>query len=295
MGKDKQTTVNKSDPYSGLSGYFKDASSTLTNYLNDPKSNEVYGGQRTVGPSANTQSGLAGLANNAGYGQARDHMSKTLNGDFLKADNPYLQQLQQSVQSSVMPGLNATFAKSGMANSTLHQGAVSRGLTDGMANPLFQNYQNERQMQDRAASMLPQLDQANAENQIRAGQLGEGYERERIQSEQQKWQEEQDAPLRALQKTYGMASDMGSRYGTQTSTNTTQQSPWKTAAGVGLMGLSAMSGMGGMGGMGAIGGGGGGFMGMLSGAGQYGWNNWNNAGGQNFNNRGGYATSSQRS
>jgi hypothetical protein len=166
-----------------------------------------------------------------------------------------------------------------------------------MANPLFQNYQNERQMQDRAASMLPQLDQANAENQIRAGQMGEGYDRENMMADREKWEEERLGPLRGLRDTYGIASDMGGRFGTQTQTSKTSD-PWGMGLGLGMMGLGGLSGLSGMfgggGGMGNIGGGGGGFMGMMGGGQQYGFNNWRNAGGSSFNNRGGFASPSQR-
>jgi hypothetical protein len=89
--------------------------------------------------------------------------------------------------------------------------------------------------------------------------------------------------LRALQKTYPMISNMGGQGGTQTSTS--EQSPWKTAAGLGMAGLGAMSGMGMFGGMG----------GMMGGMGQYGAMPWLNAGGSGgIGWRGGYASPTQR-
>lgn len=249
MGNKKQTTTSRSDPYGPLGGYFNDASSRLTSYLNDPRSTAVYDGQRTVGPSATTRNGLAGLANNAGYGQARNYLSRTLGGEYTTAGNPHLAAMQSAVRSSVMPSVNAQFARSGMTGSTMHQGTLTRALTDGMAAPMFANYENERNRQTQAAQMLPQMDRANAENMIRAGQLSEGYDRERVAADWQKWQEQQDSPLRALQKTQGMASDIGSRFGTQTQTTQTRSNPWETALGIGMMGIGGLNGLGGLGGL----------------------------------------------
>ncbi len=264
MGSKRQTQTR--DPYAPSQPLFQQSADIMKKYLDDPNSTAVYDGQRTVGPSDYTKQGVDALANNKGYDQSRDYMSRTLKGDYL-TNNPELANLQQSVRSSVMPGLNATFAKSGMMGGTMHQGAVMRGLTDGMAAPMFQNYENERNRQQQAAGLLPQLDQANAQNKLTAGQMSEGYDRERIGADMQKWQEQQDAPLRALQKTYPMISNLGQQGGTQTTTQ--QANPWEVGAGVGMMGLQTMMGVPtGVGGFGSLGAG---MRGMFGGGGYQGF------------------------
>lgn len=251
MGSSK-TTVTK-NPYGPSQPLFNQTAGILKDYMNNPASNAVYDGQRSVDPSAYTQQGIDAMANNQGYQQARDYYTKTLNGDYLSPDNSYLKNLQSSVQSAVMPGVNATFAKSGMLGSTLHQGSLTRALTDGMAAPMFANYQNERGMQNAAAGALPGLDQSRAQALMAAGQATEGYQREKMAADWQKWQETQDAPLKALSKAYPYISDMGKQGGV--STQTTSSNPWQTAAGIGMAGLGMLSG-----------GGFGGASGLMSGA-----------------------------
>jgi single-stranded DNA-binding protein len=84
-----------------------------------------------------------------------------------------------------------------------------------------------------------QMDQAQAENQIRAGQLGEGYERERLAAAEARFNEERDASISAVQRTMGLTQAIGGAGGTTTSTTTSRQSPVNTAIGMGMMGLQA--------------------------------------------------------
>lgn len=247
-----QKSTQKRDPYAPSEPLYKQSAGILQNYLNDPNSNAVYDGPRTVGQSDFTKQGLQGLANNGGFGAAKDYYTKSLNGDFLDPNGEYVQGLQKAVQSSVMPGVNSTFAKSGMMGSTLHQGTLGRALTDGMAAPLFQNYQNERGMQNQAAQMLPQMYGADAQAKLMAGQIGEGYDKEAMAAAWQKWQEQQDAPLKALSKTMPYTQAIGGAGGTTTTTQS--QSPLQTVAGLGMAGLGLASGLGGMGMMGSMGG-----------------------------------------
>jgi hypothetical protein len=240
MGSSKQTSSR--DPYAPSQPLFQQSAGIISDYLKSPNSTSVYGGQRVADQSANTQQGIADLANNKGYGQSRDYMSSVLNGDYLKAGNPYVGQVQHQVESAVMPGINSTFAKSGMIGSTLHQGSLAEGLSNGMAQPLFANYQNERGIQNGAATALPQMDAAAAQAKIAAGGMTDAYQQAQLDAARAKWQEQQDAPLLALNKTYGITSNMGGQGGTQT--QTTQANPWQTAAGVGMAGVGLASGMG---------------------------------------------------
>lgn len=250
MGSNKQTTTQTRDPYAPSKPLFDASAGIVNDYLKNPNSTAVYDGKRSVDMSGMTKQGLDGLANNGGFDQAKDYYTKSLNGDYLNPNGEYVQGLQKAVQSSVMPGVNSTFAKSGMMGSTLHQGTLERSLTDGMAAPLFSNYQNERQNQSQAAQMLPQIYGADAQAKVMAGQLGEGYQKEKMAADWQKWQEQQDAPLLALKKTFPYTQAIGGAGGTSTSTTEQSQSPWATAAGIGMAGLGMASGLGGMGMMG---------------------------------------------
>ena len=131
MGSKTQSTT--SNPYGPSQPLYGKSASIVQDYLSNPNSTAVYDGKRSMDPSQYTKDGLSALANNAGYAQSRALMSDVVGGKYLDAGNPYIQKVQDQVQSSVMPGLNATFARSGMMGSTMHQGTLARGLSDGMA------------------------------------------------------------------------------------------------------------------------------------------------------------------
>lgn len=85
--------------------------------------------------------------------------------------------LRQNVMESVMPGMNQTFANSGMTGSSLHQSHLAKALASGMA-PVEQSFVNQAQDRQFAAANSVQ-DNSNAakERSLAAGTAYEAAQR----------------------------------------------------------------------------------------------------------------------
>ena len=208
----------------------------------------VYGGPRVADLSSNTQQGMSGLANNEGYGQSADFYKSTLDGDYLDAGNPYIGQVQQAVQDSVMPGINSTFGGRGMAGSTIHQNQLAQGLSNGMAGHLFANYENERGRQMSAAGQLPAMYGQQARDQLTAGGMQDQQNQNILNADMAQFEEQRRAPIRAMGESMPYLMNAGRAFGENTgrtesaTTNTSEPSMFSTVAGAGMMAAGAMTG-----------------------------------------------------
>lgn len=235
MGKSKQTTnsVQTRDPYSPAKPAIDQSISGVQDWLSNPASSAAYDWTMS-GP---TQAGVATLGNSTYGKQALNHFSDVASGQYLNADNPWQADLDRKITASVMPSINSTFSNAGMVGSTLHQGALTEGLTSGLAAPRYQNYQMERSNQDRAAGLLPGIEAGIGQNQITAGQLQEGYDRARFE-------EARTAGLRPHLEAGGLLQGFGSLGGTSSGTTTSKTTPslGSQIAGGAMMGLGIMGG-----------------------------------------------------
>jgi len=235
MGKSKETqnsTITKS-PYDPAQPAIKQSISGVQNWLSNPASSAAYQG----GMSGWTKQGLDNLGASTGAKASSDYLQRVVNGDYLNAGNPYQSDLDASIRSAVMPSINATFSNAGMAGSTMHQGMLMKGLTEGLAAPRYQNYQAERSAQGQAAGLLPQVDAQAAQQALTAGQIKEGYDKAQ-------WDENRTAGLRPYLETQGLLGTYGNMGGTSTGTSTSSSSPslGQQILGGGMMGLSMLGG-----------------------------------------------------
>jgi hypothetical protein len=247
MGSSKSTqsgrSTQKTTAYAPAQPGIDASIGGVTSWMNDPASREVYGGQRTVDPSAYTQQGLADYANVGAARESSDYLRGVIGGQGF---NPYMDQLTESVRASVMPGVNASFSAAGMGGSSAHQGVLAREIGRATAPHLFGAYENDQARRMQAAGMLPGVDERIGQRQIEAGQIGEGYDRERIAAEQAKFNEQKYAGLEPYATGMGLLGGIGQQFGTTTgkSTSTTSSKPslGQTIGGIAGMGLGLMSG-----------------------------------------------------
>lgn len=241
-GSSKQTTrtTQTRTPYDVTVPAINQSVSGVQNWLSDPQSSAAYQG----GMSGWTQQGLENLAGSSGAYQSRDYLSDVLSGKYLAQDNPWQADLDASIRQAVMPSVNSTFSNAGMSGSTLHQGAVTQGLTSGLAAPRYQNYMAERANMGQAAGLLPQVDNQISQNLLTAGQTSEAYDRA-------KWEEERLAGLRPYLETAGLLQGYGQMGGTTTGTSTSKSKTpiGEQILGAGMMGVQALTGMPGIGGI----------------------------------------------
>lgn len=267
MGSSKQTSksVNKTTAYEPAKPGIDAGIGGVTSWMNDPASKAVYDGPRTVDPSAWTQAGLSEYAGAGGARTSADYLKGVIGGNGF---NPYMDKLLESVRASTMPGINAAFSVNGMGGSTMNQGVLARELGRATAAPLFNAYENDQARRMQAAGMLPGIDERIGQRQIEAGQIGEGYDRERIAAEQAKFNEQKYAGLEPYATALPLLNQTGAQFGTTTGKTTTSSTPslgQQIAGGAMMAGSLAMGNpMGMMGGAGMMGGGSGGMMGPVN-------------------------------
>ena len=85
---------------------------------------------------------------------ATDAYNRVLNGDMTGENNPYLQSLLGTITDRVRNSVGGQFANAGRSFSGAHADALARGMSQGLADPLFQNYWKERDAQSAAAHDL---------------------------------------------------------------------------------------------------------------------------------------------
>jgi len=217
-----------------------------------------------------TAAGIGNMFGNMGGNASAGYLNDVVSGRYLSAENPYLQQLTNSIKSQVMPSINAQFSNAGMTGSTLHQGSLARGMSDALAAPLFSQYNAERALQQQAAGALPGITDQIAKNQIAAGQAAEGYQQKSLDAEMAAFNEAQQKKIAALQAGTGILGTIGGMGGTASNSGATPSSGGGTTNGTttneqtpglgqallgGAMALGGIaSGMGGLGGLGGLGG-----------------------------------------
>ena len=271
MGKSKNTTVqnqqtsNTNTAYAPVKPVLDAGAITMNNFMSNPEANAVYSGPRVADMSGATQTGVGMMQDSAGANEAMNYY-RGIMGQGAGTNNPQIQQMQDAIKRQVLAANNAQFSRSGMTGGTAHQESLSKGLADGMAQPLFAAYENDMNRQMSAAGNLANTDQMRIGNQMGAGQVLDSYGQAKINADMQKFEQDRTAPLKAWSEVAPMATQMGSMFGTQngtqngTSTQSSQQ-PWGNMVAGGLMaGAGLMTGnpMMAMGGLGAAAGGGGG-------------------------------------
>lgn len=247
--KTTQTTQQQTNPWAPAQDGLKSIISGAQDWMSNAPNRQFYPGQTYAAMSDPTKAGMDQLASGGGANTnaAQGYFGDTLSGKYLSSGNPYFQDMANSITAGVMPGINATFSKSGMSGSDPHQYTLAKGLSDAISPYAYQNYSQGLDRMQNAAAAAPQLDAQTAQNKLGAGAIGEGYTQKSIDEAMARFNYEQNKPLEAMQQASGLINPIAGM-GSQTSGTTTQQqqqSPLQTAVGLGLMGAS-MFGSGGM-------------------------------------------------
>lgn len=211
---------------------------------------QYYGGNTYADMTAPQMQGIEQLQQGGNSAGAQSYFGDVINGKYLDpSTNPALQGQLDAVAQNVMPQIGSAFTKAGMYGSTPNQTALAQGLSAGMAAPIFQNYQNERGMQQAAAGGAPGMNQQIAGQQIAAGGMLQADEQARIDADKARWDYNQNLPLQTANQAAGLINPIASQYktttGNTTSTTQQQQSPLQQALGAGMMAAS-MFGTGGL-------------------------------------------------
>lgn len=173
----------------------------LTPYSGDWTA-DLTGGQ-TSAIDAITKMGMAG---SPVLDQASGYAGDVLGGKYLGAGNPYLSQAMAAARDDIGREVGGAFSTGGMAGSPMHQQYLTEAWSDATAPLLFQNYENERQNQQRMAGLAPTLNQSRffGMNQALGAQsVLQQQNQSEIDAQREKWDLRQSEPYRRAAAAMG--------------------------------------------------------------------------------------------
>jgi hypothetical protein len=204
---------------------------------------QYYGGQTYVSPTTSTQTGLQALEARARLGNpllqsAQNQLQSTVSGGFL-GGNPFFQGAFQPAAKAAETQFKDTLGNiaskaslagrygSGAMGSLQDRatGAFGQSLANTAGQLAYQNYADERQRQQQAIGMSPQMagaDYQDINQLLQAGQIREGYQGQQIGADMQKFNFLQNQPQQNLQNYLSLV------YGNPLGRVTNQQSSGPT-------------------------------------------------------------------
>lgn len=238
MSKDGEPAQNNSTttkaPWSGAIPYLNQGLEGSRN-LYQSGGAQYYPGQTYAGANPAFTSAISNL-NNTGNAAATarpqdnpaySYFSGVANGDYLKAGNPYFQQMSDTIKGQVQPGIVSPFAGAGRGNSGLASRALGLGLGDAIGSLAYGNYNTERGRQGEAAGALSNIYDNNLKNQIAggnaqllAGTTQQGLEQGYLSDAQRRWDAQQQQPMLNLQNFLRNITGQVQGTGQTTSTGT---------------------------------------------------------------------------
>jgi hypothetical protein len=222
---------------------------------------QYYTGETFVAPSQTTQAGLQALetralAGNPLTGAAQQQLQGTIGGAYL-GGNPFFQgafaPAAQAAQTQFQQTLGDIGSKASLAGrygsgamgnlQNRATGQYAQALTNTAGQLAYQNYEAERQRQQQATGLAPQMaatDYQDINQLLQAGQLREGYQGQQLGADVQRFNFLQNQPQQNLQNYMSLVygNPLG-RVGTSTAsgaadTSTLQKLLGTAATGAGI-------------------------------------------------------------
>ena len=216
---------------------------------------QYYGGQTYVSPTISTQTGLQALEARARLGNpllqsAQNQLQSTVSGGFL-GGNPFFQgafqPAAQAAETQFKTTLGDIASKSSLAGrygsgamGSLQDratGAFGQQLANTAGQLAYQNYADERQRQQQAIGMAPQMagaDYQDINQLLQAGQIREGYQGQQIGADMQKFNFLQNQPQQNLQNYLSLV--YGNPLGRVTNQQSSGPSGFQNALGLAAVG-----------------------------------------------------------
>src|SRR5690606_27224239 len=205
-GGGKTTTTTNSEPWKGQQPYLTFGFGEARK-IYDSGAPQYFPGQTLAGIDPAQTAALNATEQRAMMGNplvpmAQGQIYDTLGGAYLDpATNPGFQTVLDRTRAAVLPGIDSSFSMAGRTGSGLHGRAVGEGLGDAIGSLVFQNYNTERGRQFGAATLAPQLAEADYADLARLGQVGDArraLEQAQINDDIARYNFEQNAPWQRL-------------------------------------------------------------------------------------------------
>lgn len=105
------------------------------------------------------QLGSQAFGQQPGVAGGQSFISKTLGGSYLNS-NPYTQAIMKQAGQDAGNAVNSTFGLAGRTGGGANQELLAKGISQAENQVGFQNYQNERGLQNQALGAIPGLVQS---------------------------------------------------------------------------------------------------------------------------------------
>lgn len=222
------TTVQKSDPWSGVQPYLTDFLQKGQNVTNNPYN--FYNGDTVAGFSPEQEMGFnlgtqRALAGSPTLNAANQNITSTLQGDYLNpASNPYLKGTVDQALGDVQTRINSQFNNNNFGTSA-HQETLQRGLGE-QANSIYgNNYAQERDRQLAAAGQaggLANSDYVDANYLQAIGAQRQGLANQYLGNSAGQFNNAAQWPYQQLERYGNVVSGGTGQGGTSTSTAPSQ-------------------------------------------------------------------------
>jgi hypothetical protein len=220
----KQTTTAKADPWKPVQPYIIQGAQDASRLYNeggfqvDPYSGQMVAGYDPMKAQADAgvQTAYGNAMDMAGQGQQALTAAMDPNARSAGWDG-----VVQNTINGIMPGINSSFAGSGMTGSGLHAQNLAKGLSAGLADVENQAWQQGQNRSLQAAGMLPQMAgmQFGAADALRAaGGDRQQQAQQEISASVLQDQQAKSAEMSAIQNYLSLVSGLGGQFGTQTQT-----------------------------------------------------------------------------
>lgn len=225
MGGQTSTTTQDNKPYEAAQPLIDQGLADAEALYNSGGFNiSPYEGQLVADQTTNQQAAFGAASGVAGQGLYSTQAAQQAAQQAMdpNARSAGFDQVRQNTIANIMPGINSTFAGSGMTGSTLHQQNLAQGLAAGLGgveNDAWQQGQN-RSLQ--AAGMIPGLNQSG-QNSINflndIGQQQQVQDQAQLSAAALQDQQAKTSELNGLQDYLSLTTGAGSQFGVQSSTS----------------------------------------------------------------------------
>ena len=225
-----QTVEQKSEPWEGVQPFLKGMYPLVQDVGEAPV--PYFPGQTLASLSPETGlswdlTGARALGGSPVTSAAQQEAFNTLSGQYLGQQNPYLDQLSQSIGNDVMGQVGSRFAASGQRfGGPAEQQVFARTLTDRLAPYMFGEYGREREAMGRMAALAPTLgreDYFDLGQLQRVGQERETRGQQEITDEMSRYYHPYEEPYQRLGWMSGILHGGGALGGTSFGTQQYQQ------------------------------------------------------------------------
>jgi hypothetical protein len=151
LGKKTTKTKSESQPWAPAQPILTGAGQGILDMVNkaQPGQDALLAQLNGIIPGLAAKAGDTSMLNGG-----TSYINGTLGGKYLNS-NPYTTALAKQAGNDALNSINGSFSTAGRTGSFDNKAAAAKGVSQAENAILFQNYQNERNLQNQAASLLP--------------------------------------------------------------------------------------------------------------------------------------------